>query len=146
MTVYDLTELDLAYAPPYSSAKDPLNMIGYVMENLLTDKVRQIHWQDIDSIPQDAVILDARTDMEYRRGHLDSVMHIPVDEIRDRMEELPKDMKIYVYCQSGLRSYIACRILKQKDLNAIIFLVDMDFMKTCVMAVSQIQKEQDLVV
>ena len=114
MTVYDLTELDLAYAPPYSSAKDPLNMIGYVMENLLTDKVRQIHWQDIDSIPQDAVILDVRTDMEYRKGHLDSVMHIPVDEIRDRMEELPKDKKIYVYCQSGLRSYIACRILKQK--------------------------------
>ena len=113
MTVYDLTELDLAYAPPYSSAKDPLNMIGYVMENLLTDKVKQIHWQEIDSIPKNAVVLDARTDMEYRRGHLDSVMHIPVDEIRDRMEELPKDKKIYVYCQSGLRSYIACRILKQ---------------------------------
>lgn len=111
MTAADLTELDLAYAPPYSSAKDPVNMAGYVIENIITGKVKQAHWKD--SLGADGVILDTRTDFEYERGHIDGAMHIPLDSIRERMSELPKDKTIYVHCQSGLRSYIACRILSQ---------------------------------
>ncbi len=111
MTAADLTELDLAYAPPYSSAKDPVNMAGYVIENIITGKVKQAHWKD--ALGADGVILDTRTDFEYERGHIDGAMHIPLDSIRERMSELPKDKTIYVHCQSGLRSYIACRILSQ---------------------------------
>ena len=111
MTAKDLTELDLAYAPPYSSAKDPVNMAGYIIENIVTGKVKQAHWKD--ALRADGVILDTRTDFEYERGHIDGAMHIPLDSIRERMSELPKDKTIYVHCQSGLRSYIACRILSQ---------------------------------
>ena len=113
MTAFDLTELDLSYAPPYSSAKDPVNMAGFVMENVLTGKVRQFHWHDVEKLPGDGsvVLLDARTKAEYDRGHIEGALHIPVDELRERMEELPKDKPIYVYCHSGLRSYIACRML-----------------------------------
>ena len=113
MTAFDLTELDLSYAPPYSSAKDPVNMAGFVMENVLTGKVRQFHWHDVEKLPRDGsvVLLDARTKAEYDRGHIEGALHIPVDELRERMEELPKDKPIYVYCHSGLRSYIACRML-----------------------------------
>ena len=113
MTAFDLTELDLSYAPPYSSAKDPVNMAGFVMENVLTGKVRQFHWQDVAQLPRDGsvVLLDARTQREFDRGHIEGAMHIPVDELRERMGELPQGKPVYVYCQSGLRSYIACRML-----------------------------------
>lgn len=114
MTAYDLTQLDLAYAPPFSSAKDPVNMAGYAIENILKGLVKQVHWQDIiHNIQDDVIFLDARTAGEYNRGHIQGCIHIPVDELRGRLNELPKDKKIYVYCQSGLRSYIACRILSQ---------------------------------
>ncbi len=112
MTASDLTELDLAYAPPYSSAKDPVNMAGYVIENILTGKVKQAHWDE--ALEADGVILDTRTGFEYADGHIDGAMHIPLDSLRERISELPKDKTIYVHCQSGLRSYIACRILSQK--------------------------------
>lgn len=111
MTASDLTELDLAYAPPYSSAKDPVNMAGYVIENIVTGKVKQIHWAE--ALAGDGLLLDTRTDFEYARGHIDGAMHIPLDSLRERLSELPKDRTIYVHCQSGLRSYIACRILSQ---------------------------------
>ena len=113
MTAFDLTELDLSYAPPYSSAKDPVNMAGFVMENVLTGKVRQFHWQDVEAIQRDssAVLLDTRTQREFDRGHIEGALHIPVDELRERMGELPNGKTVYVYCQSGLRSYIACRML-----------------------------------
>ena len=113
MTAFDLTELDLSYAPPYSSAKDPVNMAGFAMENVLTGKVRQFHWQDVAQLPKDGsvVLLDARTQGEFDRGHIEGAMHIPVDELRQRKGELPKGKPVYVYCQSGLRSYIACRML-----------------------------------
>lgn len=113
MTAFDLTDLDLAYAPPYSSAKDPVNMAGYAIENILTGKVNQVHWSQVLNNSDDDVILDTRTDMEYAMGNIPTAIHIPVDSLRERMGEIPKDKKIYVYCQSGLRSYIACRILKQ---------------------------------
>ena len=116
MTASDLTELDLAYAPPYSSAKDPVNMAGFVMENLLTGKVRQFHWHDVDSLPRDGsvTLLDVRTRSEWDRGHFEGAVHIPLDQLRERMGELDPAKPVYVNCHSGLRSYIACRELTQR--------------------------------
>ena len=109
----DLTELDLAYAPPYSSAKDPVNMAGFMIENIATGKVKQFHWHDVASLPRDGSVqlLDTRTAGEYRRGHAEGFVNIPVDELRERIGELDKRKPVYVMCQSGLRSYISCRIL-----------------------------------
>lgn len=117
MTAFDLTELDLAYAPPYSSAKDPVNMAGYVMENLLTGKVKQLHWRDVEKLPEGSVLLDTRTDFEYNSGHIEGAIHIPLDDLRENMDKLPEDKTLYVYCHSGLRSYIACRILSQNGFD-----------------------------
>lgn len=113
MTAFDLTELELAYAPPFSSAKDPINMAGYVIENVLLDQVKQVHWSQVNDNLNDVQIIDTRTAEEYLQGHLKGVLHIPVDELRDRLNEIDKDKELYVYCQSGLRSYLACRILQQ---------------------------------
>lgn len=115
MTAYDLTELDLAYAPPFSSAKDPVNMAGYVMENLLTGKLRQHHWHDMDALEQrsDICLLDVRTEEEFARGHFKNAVNIPLHTLRGRLEELRGKGTLYVSCQSGLRSYIAVRILMQ---------------------------------
>ena len=115
MTAADLTELDLAYAPPYSSAKDPVNMAGYMMENLLTGKVKQFRLDELATLPRDGSItlLDTRTTGEYSRGHADGFINLPLDELRDRLNELDPAKPVYVMCQSGLRSYLACRILAQ---------------------------------
>ena len=112
-TAEDLTELDLCYAPPYSSAKDPVNMAGYVIGNLLGGLVRQHTWKDVEKIAADegAVLLDVQTRGEYEAAHLNGAVNIPVDELRGRMNELDKSKTIYVNCYSGLRSYIACRML-----------------------------------
>lgn len=115
MTAFDLTELDLAYAPPYSSAKDPVNMAGYIIENILTGKVRQLHWKE--ALERNGYILDTRTDAEYVYGHIDGAIHIPLDSLRDHIDEIPRDKPVYVYCHSGLRSYIACRILSQNGIE-----------------------------
>lgn len=116
LTAVQLKELDLAYAPPYSSAKDPVNMAGFMIENIETEKVKQFHWDEVAQLPRDgsAVLLDARTSWEYERGHADGFVNIPVDELRERMSELDQTKPVYVMCQSGLRSYLACRILAQK--------------------------------
>lgn len=113
MTAQDLTELDLCYAPPFSSAKDPVNMAGYVIENIRSGLVRQHTWEDVVVISADrnAVLLDVQTPAEYAAAHLDGAVNIPVDELRGRMSELDKGKTIYVNCYSGLRSYIACRML-----------------------------------
>lgn len=113
MKATELTELELSYAPPYSSAKDPVNMAGYVIENLIEDKVKQFYYEDIDILKHDrsAYLLDVRTPLEYASGHADGFVNIPVDELRARIREVPTDKIIYVMCQSGIRSYIACRIL-----------------------------------
>ncbi|MDR0889800.1 MAG: FAD-dependent oxidoreductase [Oscillospiraceae bacterium] len=116
MQVSALKDLDLAYAPPYSSAKDPVNMAGFIAENVITGKVKHFSCADIAALRQDsgAILLDTRTAGEYRRGHAAGFdTHIPVDELRERLHELDKSKRIYVMCQSGLRSYIACRILTQ---------------------------------
>ncbi len=114
-----LKDLDLAYAPPYSSAKDPVNMAGYVIENLETGKVKQYRWDEIAALPRDGsvTLLDTRTPREYAGGHIDGYVNIPVDELRDRLGELDREKPVYVICQSGLRSYVACRILAQNGFD-----------------------------
>ncbi|MCA1295269.1 FAD-dependent oxidoreductase [Paenibacillus sp. alder61] len=114
-TVTDLTELELAYAPPYSSAKDPVNMAGYAAENVLrglTEVVlpADLTGRDIGNI----VLVDVRTAIEYANGHIEGAVNIPVDELRHRLGELDHSKEIWVYCQVGLRGYTASRILKQK--------------------------------
>lgn len=108
-----LKDLDLAYAPPYSSAKDPVNMAGFMIDNIATGKVKQFHWDELDKLPQDgsATLIDTRTQGEYARGHVDGFINIPVDDLRENLENIDKSKPVYVMCQSGLRSYIACRIL-----------------------------------
>lgn len=115
MTATQLKELDLAYAPPYASAKDPVNFIGYLIENLAQGKVRQFHWHDVAALPRDGsvTLLDVRTNAEVSNGRLEGSLHIPVDELRERLGELDPAKPVYVNCQSGLRSYLACRILTQ---------------------------------
>lgn len=116
----ELKELDLAYAPPYSSAKDPVNMAGYLIDNLATGVLRQWHLDDLPALPRDGsvTLLDTRTDEEYADGHVDGFVNIPVDELRERLGELTPGKPVYVMCQSGLRSYIASRILAAHGFEA----------------------------
>ncbi len=113
LTAIQLKDLDLAYAPPYSSAKDPVNMAGFMAENLASGVVKQFHIEDVNALPHDGsvTLLDARTPQEYAGGHIEGFRNIPVDELRERLDEIKKGKPVYVICQSGLRSYIACRIL-----------------------------------
>lgn len=120
MKAYDLAELDLAYAPPYSSAKDPVNMAGYIIENIKNGVVKQWYYEDVDNLINDGgvTLLDARTQTEYSRGHIEGFINIPVDSLRERIGELDKSKPVYVMCQSGLRSYIASRILVGNGFDA----------------------------
>lgn len=112
-TVKDLTQLELCYAPPYSSAKDPVNMAGFVAENILSGDVSQFHWHEVAGLPRDGSVflLDVRTPGEYQMGAIDGFVNIPVDTLRDHLDRLPLDKPIYVTCQVGLRGYLACKIL-----------------------------------
>lgn len=112
-SVNDLTKLELCYAPPYSSAKDPVNMAGYVAENILNGISKIFHYHDISSLPKDGSVnlIDTRTKGEYRLGHIDGFINIPVDSLRERMNEIDKSKPVYIVCQVGLRGYLACRIL-----------------------------------
>lgn len=112
-TVYELEELELAYAPPFSSAKDPVNMAGYVAENILTGKSDVFYVEDLPDIPWDAVLLDVRTAGEFRRGSINGAVNIPLDALRANLERLDRSKEIYAYCQVGLRGYIAEQILRQ---------------------------------
>ena len=120
MTAYDLAKLELCYAPPYSAAKDPVNMAGFVIENVLTGKVKNFHWHDVEKLPRDGSVqlIDTRADWEYKSGHIDGFVNIPLDELRGRMAELDKDKKVYITCQIGLRGYVAARILSQNGFDA----------------------------
>lgn len=115
LTALQLKDLDLAYAPPYSSAKDPVNMAGFMIENLAKGTVKQFHWDEVDALPRDGsvTLLDTRTAEEYADGHAEGFINLPVDELRGRMGKLPPGKPVYVMCQTGLRSYLACRILSQ---------------------------------
>ena len=113
MKATELKDLELAYAPPYSSAKDPVNMAGFMADNIARGLLRQWHLADADSLPRDGsvTLLDTRTPGEYSAGHIEGFINIPVDDLRERLHELDRTKPVYVICQSGLRSYIACRIL-----------------------------------
>ncbi len=115
MTAFDLTKLELCYAPPFGSAKDPVNMAGYVIENLLTGKVKKFDWDDVEGLPRDGSItlLDTRTELEYENGHIDGFINIPLDNLRNQLDRIDKSKTVYLTCQVGLRGYIACRILSQ---------------------------------
>jgi rhodanese-related sulfurtransferase len=115
MTVFDLQDLELAYAPPYGSAKDPVNMAGYAAANILDGTIEAKHFDELGDVD---FILDVRTGGEVARGALPGAANIPVDELRARLHELPKDKTIHPYCGVGLRSYIACRILSQNGFAA----------------------------
>ena len=113
LTGADLAELELSYAPPYGSAKDPVNMCGFMIENIRAGIVKQYHWDEVASLPRDGsvTILDVRNPGEYARGHIDGAINIALDGMRGHLDELDKSKPVYVNCFSGMRSYIACRIL-----------------------------------
>lgn len=112
-TVADLIALEHAYAPPYSSAKDPVNMAGFVAENILSGKSKIIHWRDIETLEPETIRIDVRTPPEYQLGTIPGFINIPVDVLREHLDELPKDKPIVVTCAVGLRGYLAYRILTQ---------------------------------
>jgi rhodanese-related sulfurtransferase len=114
MTASELADLELAYAPPFSSAKDPVNLAGMVIQNVLGGDVEIVQWHEVAALdPDKSIILDVRDDTERRQGHLPGSIHIPLSQLRSRMCELPLDHEIIAYCRSGQRSYYACRILSQ---------------------------------
>lgn len=118
-TVYDLEELELCYAPPYSTAKDPVNLAGYSADNLLSGLVDNISFSDLSELSSDAVILDVRSAAEYEMGAVPGSINIPVDSIRDSIDKLDKNKTYISYCAVGVRSYIAARILKQNGFNKV---------------------------
>lgn len=115
MTVYGLQELELAYAPPFSSAKDPVNVAGYVAGNILEGSMKPYYMEEV--VPNGAVLLDVRTQGEYDAGHIDGARLLPVDAIRDNLDTLDKTKEHYIYCGVGLRGYVAQRILEQKGFH-----------------------------
>ena len=118
MTADDLADFELSYAPPFSSAKSPINLVGNAIQNEIDGMVETITWEEVLKL-EDAFILDVRTEEEYKNGHIENAVHIPLDELRENINKLPTDKKIYVYCHTGLRSYIATRILKGNNLDAV---------------------------
>lgn len=114
LSAVSLKDIDLAYAPPFSSAKDPVNIVGYMVENVANGLLPQSFWGKVLALPRDGsvTLLDVRRDSEFRLGHVDGFVNIPLDALRDRLSELDASKPVYVTCQSGLRSYTACRILQ----------------------------------
>jgi NADPH-dependent 2,4-dienoyl-CoA reductase/sulfur reductase-like enzyme/peroxiredoxin family protein/rhodanese-related sulfurtransferase/TusA-related sulfurtransferase len=113
-TIFDLTEIEHAYAPPYSSAKDPVNIAGFAAENIITGRVKVCSWRDIEKTSQrDTLLVDVRTADEFALGTIHSAVNIPVDELRERIQEIPRNKRVIVFCGIGLRGYVACRILSQ---------------------------------
>lgn len=117
--ITDLTRLELCYAPPFSSAKDPINMLGFAAENIVSGKIKQFFWHDVEALPRDnsITLLDVRTVTEFKRGKIDGFINIPLDSLRSELDAIPKNKPVYVHCHSGLRSYIACRILQGHGYN-----------------------------
>ena len=134
LTATRLKDLDLAYAPPYSSAKDPVNMAGFMIENIANGLLKQFHLEQLSSLPTDGSItlLDVRTTQEYAGGHVEGFYNIPVDELRERLTEIDPHKPVYVICQSGLRSYIACRILTGHGYDAYNFAGGFRFYETVI--------------
>lgn len=118
-TIDELTEFEHAYAPPYSSAKDPVNMAGFVAENILQKRIQVVPWTKVAEIGENDLLVDVRMPEEFKAGNIPGSINIPVDELRSRLNELPKDREIYIYCQIGLRGYLAQRILLQNDFTRV---------------------------
>lgn len=118
-TIYDLMEIEHAYAPPFSSAKDPVNMAGFIAENILTDRLNIFYWNDLGDSDDNSFLVDVRSEKEFHRGHIEGAVNIPVDELRDRLAEIPKGLRIDIYCEAGLRGYLASRILKQNGFEEV---------------------------
>ena len=119
-TIYDLIEFEHAYAPPYSSAKDPVNMAGFVAENILLNRLKVFYWNELEQLKPDDILMDVRSKDEYSAGKITSAINMPVDEIRKRLLEIPTDKNIYIYCEAGLRGYLAQRILKQRGFSNVL--------------------------
>ncbi|MBM4152346.1 MAG: pyridine nucleotide-disulfide oxidoreductase [Kiritimatiellaceae bacterium] len=117
MTVFDLEELELSYAPPYGSAKDPVNMAGFVAANVLRGDVKPCYAADVINLAPQCVLLDVRTAEEAMTGTIPGALHIPLDRLRERVGELSKEKEYLVFCKVGQRGYTACRILSQNGLN-----------------------------
>jgi rhodanese-related sulfurtransferase/TusA-related sulfurtransferase len=117
MTVDDLCEIEHAYAPPYSSAKDPVNMAGFAAQNFLEGLVRSITWDELPAAVPQAFLVDVRTPEEYATGTIGDAVNIPVDSLRERLGELPKNKPLIIFCRVGLRGYIATRILSANGFN-----------------------------
>jgi CoA-disulfide reductase len=118
LTVFDLTEVELSYAPPYSSAKDPVNMAGYVASNIMNGDVETVQWHEIDEIvSQNGLLIDVREPIEREMGFIKGSVNIPLGDLREQLDRLPKNETIYVSCQVGLRGYLASRILSENGFN-----------------------------
>lgn len=119
-TVNDLAELELCYAPPFSSAKDPVNMAGFVAQNVLAGRTHVVAWKDIEEFSSnDYMLIDVRTEEEFKNGHIEGAVNIPVDSLRERLDELDKNKTLVEYCQVGLRGYVADRILSQNGFKVL---------------------------
>lgn len=119
-TIYDLMKVEQAYAPPFSSAKDPVALAGYVAEDIITGKTNPVYWRELRDIEmENKFLLDVRTPDEFSLGSLPGAVNIPLDELRDRLAELPKDKMIYTFCAVGLRGYLAYRILTQHGFDKV---------------------------
>ena len=113
MTVFDLEHLELAYAPPYGSAKDPVNMAGFIAANLLRGDIAFWYAEDYPAVVGDAVVVDVRAPIEYQAWHIPEAINIPLGQLRQRLTELPADRPVLLYCRVGFRSYLAHRLLVQ---------------------------------
>lgn len=118
-TIYELTEFEHAYAPPYSSAKDPVNMAGFIAENILHDRLHIFYWNELGDADDNSILIDVRTEKEFKAGHIEGAINIPVDEIRDRLHKIPMNKRIDIYCEAGLRGYLANRILQQNGFEEV---------------------------
>ncbi|WP_419749645.1 CoA-disulfide reductase [Terrisporobacter petrolearius] len=118
LNIYDLQDVEVCYAPPYNSAKDPVNMLGYYAENIIEKNVNVIQWYEVDKLDNNnSIILDIREEFELATGVIENSINIPLTVLRHRLNEIPKNKMIYVTCQVGLRGYIACRILSQNGFD-----------------------------
>jgi NADPH-dependent 2,4-dienoyl-CoA reductase/sulfur reductase-like enzyme/rhodanese-related sulfurtransferase len=145
-TIDELTEFEHAYAPPFSSAKDPVNMAAFAAENILQKKSVVFYWNEIDKMTSGDLLVDVRTEKEYQAGRIKEAVNIPLDELRDRLSELPNDKRIFLYCQGGLRGYLAQRILMQHGYtNTFNLSGGYQLWNTCMGEISLSIKKQDKV-
>jgi rhodanese-related sulfurtransferase len=118
-SIHDLAEFEHAYAPPYSSAKDPVNMAGFVAENILADRLKVFYWDELAGLMPESLLMDVRNPDEFSAGFIPGAINIPLDEIRERLQEIPAHKNILIYCEAGLRGYLAQRILKQHGFDLV---------------------------